>query len=319
MKTAGHAVRRQRRAPSRSACCALLVIPVPLLRSMGLGGMLIPLVSVASSCSRCCRRCSAASVRGSTGRGSGTRAGRPRPGPRWARLVVRRRWLAAAAPRSSCSALLIAPVFGIKIGQAQTELAGEQRAGVRDPADPAGRRRRRTASSRRSRCSSPATTRRRRRGRRRGRDGRRRRARSRPTTRGGARTAAAIVDVIPPDETVDSDERPRGRPAYATRSTGVAGRRRASPASGATVLDYINAVYENFPLQSWRLIALVTFLLLVRTFRSIAAADQGGRAQPDLGGRDVRRDRAGSGRRVTARRRSSASRPPARSRSGCRC
>jgi RND superfamily putative drug exporter len=34
------------------------------------------------------------------------------------------------------------------------------------------------------------------------------------------------------------------------------------------VLDYINAVYKNFP-YSLGLIALVTFLLLVRTFRSI--------------------------------------------------
>jgi len=37
---------------------------------------------------------------------------------------------------------------------------------------------------------------------------------------------------------------------------------------GATVLDYIDAVYKNFPL-TLGLIALVTFVLLVRTFRSI--------------------------------------------------
>jgi RND superfamily putative drug exporter len=38
--------------------------------------------------------------------------------------------------------------------------------------------------------------------------------------------------------------------------------------SGPSVLDYINAVYKNFP-YSLAVIALVTFLLLVRTFRSI--------------------------------------------------
>jgi RND superfamily putative drug exporter len=34
------------------------------------------------------------------------------------------------------------------------------------------------------------------------------------------------------------------------------------------VLDYINAVYKKFP-YTLGLIALVTFVLLVRTFRSI--------------------------------------------------
>jgi len=37
---------------------------------------------------------------------------------------------------------------------------------------------------------------------------------------------------------------------------------------GPTIVDYINAVYKNFP-YSLGLIALVTFVLLVRTFRSI--------------------------------------------------
>ena len=52
------------------------------------------------------------------------------------------------------------------------------------------------------------------------------------------------------------------------------GRRRRRPGFvgiagvGATVLDYINAVYKKFP-YSLGLIALVTFVLLVRTFRSI--------------------------------------------------
>ena len=46
MKYAGHAVVASAGTVAISLC-ALLVIPVPLLRSMGLGGMLIPLVSTA--------------------------------------------------------------------------------------------------------------------------------------------------------------------------------------------------------------------------------------------------------------------------------
>ena len=45
---------------------SMLVIPLPFIRSIGLGGMLIPAVSVLRR-SRCCRRCSRSSARGSTG------------------------------------------------------------------------------------------------------------------------------------------------------------------------------------------------------------------------------------------------------------
>jgi RND superfamily putative drug exporter len=77
---------------------------------------------------------------------------------------------------------------------------------------------------------------------------------------------SAIVAVIPTDETVDS-----GKAHVVTQVSdaiqgvpgvvGIAG-------VGPTVLDYINAVYKKFP-YSLGLIALVTFGLLVRTFRSI--------------------------------------------------
>jgi RND superfamily putative drug exporter len=72
--------------------------------------------------------------------------------------------------------------------------------------------------------------------------------------------------VIPQDETVDSTraevvERLEDAVADVPGVVGVAG-------IGATVLDYINAVYKNFP-YSLGIIALVTFVLLVRTFRSL--------------------------------------------------
>ena len=76
----------------------------------------------------------------------------------------------------------------------------------------------------------------------------------------------ALVAAIPTEETVDStkaevvqrvDDAVTDVPGF----IGIAG-------IGPTVLDYINAVYKNFP-YTLGLIALVTFVLLVRTFRSI--------------------------------------------------
>ena len=75
---------------------ALLVIPVPFLRSMGLGGMLIPLVSTIV----------VLTLLPAMLGGIGPRVDWPkirhenkvsRGWTRWAALVVRRRWIAAAA------------------------------------------------------------------------------------------------------------------------------------------------------------------------------------------------------------------------------
>ena len=83
------------------------------------------------------------------------------------------------------------------------------------------------------------------------------------------RTGSALVAVIPTNETVDSQnaqvvnrvsDAVSGLPGY----VGVSG-------AGAIVLDYINAVYGNFPLVL-ALIALVTFVLLARAFRSLVLA-----------------------------------------------
>jgi RND superfamily putative drug exporter len=76
----------------------------------------------------------------------------------------------------------------------------------------------------------------------------------------------ALVAVIPTEETVDSTkagvvDRVNEAIADVPGVVGIAG-------VGATVLDYINAVYKKFPF-TLGVIALVTFVLLVRTFRSI--------------------------------------------------
>ncbi|MFE2134157.1 MMPL family transporter, partial [Streptomyces sp. NPDC059466] len=81
-----------------------------------------------------------------------------------------------------------------------------------------------------------------------------------------ARRGDASVGVVPPRETVDTTSvavvsavrhATRDLPGY----VGVAGR-------GAVVLDYQRAVFDDFP-YVLGLIALVTFVLLVRTFRSL--------------------------------------------------
>jgi RND superfamily putative drug exporter len=77
---------------------------------------------------------------------------------------------------------------------------------------------------------------------------------------------SALVGVIPTEETVDSTKAHVVDDVQAALDgvpgvVGIAG-------VGPTVLDYINAVYKKFP-YSLGLIAFVTFVLLVRTFRSI--------------------------------------------------
>jgi putative drug exporter of the RND superfamily len=264
MKYAGHAVLASAGTVAISLC-ALLVIPVPLLRSMGLGGMLIPLVSTAVVLTLL-----PALLGGIGPRVDWPRIrheGKPsRAWTWWATLVVRRRWIAAGTALVILG-LLIAPIFGIKIGQAQTSSlasggpAYEQLQTLRDggvPAgivspmevlitgkDPSGSADRAITAAEKADGVAFAFS---------------------PHDEQWRKSGAAVVDVIPHDETVDSTkahvvdsvkESLTGIPGV----VGIAG-------IGPTVLDYINAVYKNFP-YSLGLIALVTFLLLVRTFRSI--------------------------------------------------
>jgi RND superfamily putative drug exporter len=241
------------------------VLPVPLLRSMGLGGMLIPLVSTVVILTLL------PALLG----GVGPRIDWPRirhegkqsPGwTAWGRTIVRWRWLAAGVAVAGLVALVI-PVFGIKIGQAQTSSlatggpAYESLQKLHDGGVPSG-----VVSPLEVlvRGDDPAGS-----------------AEQVASTAGGVdgvaaafapddpawRTdGAALVAVIPQEETVDSTraevvERLDQAVADVPGVVGIAG-------IGATVLDYINAVYKNFP-YSLGIIALVTFVLLVRTFRSI--------------------------------------------------
>ena len=264
MKYAGHAVVASAGTVAISLF-ALLVIPVPLLRSMGVGGMLIPLVSTAV-----CLTLLPALLGGIGPRVDWPRIRHEEKASRgwsaWARMIVRRRWVAAGVALLLLGALVL-PVFGIKIGQAQTDSlasggpAYEQLQRLRDGGVPGG-----VVSPMEVLVTGPDAA-----------ASAQEVVAKAPGVDGVAgafapddaqwRTGdAALVGVIPSEETVDSTKAHvvdnlktaiSGVPGV----VGVAG-------VGPTVLDYINAVYKKFP-YSLGLIALVTFILLVRTFRSI--------------------------------------------------
>ena len=155
--------------------------------------------------------------------------------------------------------LLIAPVFGLKIGQSSIDVAGQQRPGVRRPAHLSGRRRQRRAhpdrgaGARRQADAAVAAAARV--------DG------VRIAVVGGDARRPAVVDVVPDEETVDSasnevvDDVRTAVEGATEGNVGVTG-------AGAIVQDYFSAVYDKFP-YVMALIALITFILLVRTFRSL--------------------------------------------------
>ncbi len=257
VQTAGHAVLASGVTVAISLL-ALLVVPVPFLRSMGLGGMLIPLVSVSvvltllpALLSKVGPRVDWPRIRHDDVAAKGWSA--------WARLVVRRRWVAAGAAVLAL-AVVIAPVFGLQIGQSGTSslarsgpayealstlTTGGVGTGVLTPVEV-------LVPAPQADAAVKAAA---------GVDG------VRLAVLGGTRNGTAVIDVVPVRETVDSSanqvvDRVRTAVVDATDgSVGVAG-------TGAIVQDYFRAVYDNFP-YVLALIAVITFVLLVRTFRSI--------------------------------------------------
>lgn len=267
MNTAGRAVLSSAGTVAISLA-ALLVLPVPFIRSMGLGGILIPLVSALVVLTLL-----PALLGGIGPRIDWPKIRREDTAPRawsaWAALIVRRRWLAAGAA-SVLLILLIVPVFGLNIGKARTDslatsgaayealhtlTAGGIPSGVVSPLEllvsggnlPAAAEQT-VADTARVRGVSAAFA---------------------PDTPQFRIAGHALVEVIPTQEAVDSDNaavvaRVSGATSGVPGVVGVAG-------AGAVVLDFQQAVYGNFPLVLG-LIALVTFVVLARTFRSIVLA-----------------------------------------------
>jgi putative drug exporter of the RND superfamily len=109
----------------------LVAVPIPFIRSIGLGGMLIPLVSVAAALTLL-----PALLAGPGRRLEWPRRNRqdrpPRGWTRWARLVVSHRW-AAAGTALVILGVLVGAAFGLRVGDVAVNALSEQgqaRAGV---------------------------------------------------------------------------------------------------------------------------------------------------------------------------------------------
>ena len=258
LRTAGHAVFASGVTVAISLI-ALVVIPVPLLRSMGFGGMLIPLCSVAVVLTLLPAMLASVGPRVDIPhiRKEGTAS---RGWTAWARMIVKRPWLFGGAALVVL-AILIVPLGHIQFGQSntasqgtsspayktlQTLIDGGVGTGVVSPivllADNKADAVAIAAAAGKvdgiilSEAYTPGTD---------------------------ERTA---IDVIPHDETVNSNSVKVVDAVTATTKSlpGYIG----NAGLGATIVDYRHAVYDRFPYVI-ALIAFITFLLLTRTFRSI--------------------------------------------------
>jgi RND superfamily putative drug exporter len=238
-----------------------VVLPVPALRSIGLGGMLIPLVSVLVTTTLL------PAILGGIGpridwprlRHEGTAS---RPWLAWGRLVVRYR-VVAAAVAIGVLGLLIVPLFGMKVGETspgalartgaphttyQRLVSHHVQSGVLTPlevlvrADAAGQARQRLAS-----VPGIATV-------------------AAPTAADSNRAGTTVLIAIPRQANLNSSASTAVTQARKAVSglPGVVG----ITGVGALQLDYVHAVFGHFPLML-AVIAVLTLLLLAGAFRSL--------------------------------------------------
>jgi putative drug exporter of the RND superfamily len=241
---------------------ALVLLPVPFLRSIGFGGMLIPLVSVLVAITllpvllaSVGRRLDWPHLRGEGVASHGWTA--------WAHGVVRARW-AAAVGAAAVLVALGAATFGIQVGDARADtlatsgaaaegMATLERAGVpagvlspiellvpagTDPATVAARL-----------ASLPGI-----------------RDALAPSGQAWRRGGTALVTLLPFDEPSTSAGREvvtRVRDTVAAELPGV-----RVGGAGADLIDGVHAIYGSFPLMLG-VISAVTFALLARAFRSL--------------------------------------------------
>ena len=243
---------------------SLIVLPVPGLRSVGYGGMLIPLVSTAVALTLLPAllggigpRVDWPRVRHETRASRGWTA--------WTRGVVRGRW-AAAVVALAVLIVLIIPVFKLTTGETaagalakngsahdtyQQLLAGGAPSGVLTPIEVLTRAPDTdTVTTRLEHVAGIATV-------------------AHSTAPDSNRAGTTALVAIPRSETVNASSL---QPVSAVRDAvhnmpgvvGVAG-------DGAIELDYQHAVFGNFPLM-FAVIAVLTIALLARAFRSIVLA-----------------------------------------------
>ncbi|WP_046773042.1 MMPL family transporter [Jiangella alkaliphila] len=240
---------------------SLLVLPVPFMRSVGIAGALIPLASVAATLSL-----TPALLGGIGPRVDWPRVRRERTASRawtaWATRVVRARWAAAGASVAILAAL-VGAFFGLRIGLASTESLAQNGPayealhqltdggvvpGHLTPVEV-------LVSSGEAEAVAGELARV---------DGIDRALV--PTDEASNRDGETVIALIPDAETVDSTsvdvvDRVAERAGDLDGVLGVSG-------VGAVQLDFMDAVYGNFLLML-ALIALLTYVLLVRAFRSL--------------------------------------------------
>jgi RND superfamily putative drug exporter len=241
---------------------ALIALPLPFLRSMGYGGMLIPLVSVLVAITLLPVLLAKAGQRLDwPHRRSDDKASRA--WTRWAQAVARRRWLAAGAGVAVIAALALAATdiqLGsddadtvAKSGEAKTALVALERSGIGEGAllpheilvegraDPE-----RVAAAVDSVDGVHGAV-----------------APAAPEWRRGG---TALVETIPsPDSGTGAGRATLDAVRTAAHAAGPGVRVGGEPAVNA---EFIDAVYGSFPLMI-ALIAATTFILLARAFRSL--------------------------------------------------
>lgn len=258
--TAGHAVVFSAGTVA-IGLCALAVLPVPFLRSIGIGGLLIPLVSMVVTLTLL------PAILG----GVGPRVDWPKirhedtaskAWTRWAALVVRRRWVAVSVAVAAL-VVMIVPFLGIRVGvprsdslaskgtafeALQTLEHGGTGTGILTPINVLVRGGNPAAFARAA--SSVAGI----------------RTVLVPTAPEWYAGGDHFIVVVPEQETV------------AGSSTAVVSRVRRALSGlpgfggvsgiGANQIDFIHAVYGNFP-YLFGIILVLTFVLLARAFRSV--------------------------------------------------
>ncbi len=263
VETAGHAVLLSGLTVA-IGLIALIVIPVPSLRSTGFGGMLIPLISILVVLTLL------PAILG----GIGPRVDWPRirhedhaskVWSTWARGVTKNRWLATGGA-IAILVLCIVPVFGLKIGQTsasafskvgpahdayQTLITGGVPSGVLTPIEVLTKQDVATSVIAKLRKVPGVAT------------------AFVSTSPGSVRGGDVDIFAIPAVETVNNVtlapvNSVKQLVAHEPGVVGVTG-------IGAIQEDYSHAVFDHFPLM-FAIIAVLTFLLLSRAFRSIVLA-----------------------------------------------
>ena len=248
---------------------ALVLLPVPFLRSIGYAGLLIPLAATLATLTLLPVLLATVGP-GSTGRraagpapsGGGSAASRLWTG--WAAGVARHRWLATLAALAVLVPLGVA-ALGLRLGEPPAASSPRPVRPARPWTGWRGRGRQRRPHPHRG--AGPGRHRPGGRGRPPGR-GRRGPAGHRPGRAGLAAGRLGLVSVLPVAETSgDAGEATVER----VRDLAAAELGARVGGSGALAIDATASLYGSFPLML-AVVALVTFVLLARAFRSLLLA-----------------------------------------------